>query len=245
MLKQHHDELLTDYKNVNVTEIKVSKKYFFLKMRKKIKKYVKKCEICAKTKKTRKFKSLLQSLEVLNKSWQSMTMNFITDLLKSENSITRISYDEILVMIDRFLKMTKFISVRNKQTVKQLTYVLVKKLIVTEEVSESIVFNKDKLFVSKFWTILIIKLKIKKKIFTAFYSQTDEQTKRLNQTLKQYLRTYINKKQNDWVELLFTTQLIYNNTIIKTVNLYLRKIQTKRKDNLFVAEKKSRNIAAD
>ena len=41
------------------------------------------------------------------------------------------------------------------------------------------------------------KLKIKKKMFTAFYSQIDEQTERLNQTLKQYLRTYINKKQND------------------------------------------------
>ena len=68
MLKQHHDKLLTDHKNVNVTWIKVLKKYFFLKMRKKIKKYVKKCEVCAKTKKTRQFESSLQSLEVSNKS---------------------------------------------------------------------------------------------------------------------------------------------------------------------------------
>ena len=82
-------------------------------------------------------------------------------------------------------------------------------------------------------------------MFIAFYSQTDKQTKRLNQTLKQYLRAYINKKQNNWVELLFTTQLIYNNTIIKTLNLYFRKIQTKRKDNLFVVEEKSGNIVAN
>ena len=45
VLKENHDELLTDYKNVNVTWIKVSKKYFFSKMRKKIKKYVKKCKV--------------------------------------------------------------------------------------------------------------------------------------------------------------------------------------------------------
>ena len=41
------------------------------------------------------------------------------------------------------------------------------------------------------------KLEIKRKIFTAFYSQTDEQIEQLNQTLKQYLRAYINEKQND------------------------------------------------
>ena len=43
----------------------------------------------------------------------------------------------------------------------------------------------------------MIKLDIKRKMFTAFHSQTDEQIKRLNQTLKQYLRTYINEKQNN------------------------------------------------
>ena len=165
---------------MNVTWIRVLKKYFFLKMRKKIKKYVKKCEVCAKTKKTRQAKSSLQSLKVSNKSWQSITMNFVTDFLKSKNSITQISYDEILVIIDRFSKMTKFISIKSRQTAKQLTYVLIKKLVITEEVSESIIFDRNKLFVSKFWTILIIKLEIKKKIFTAFHSQTDEQIERLN-----------------------------------------------------------------
>ena len=43
----------------------------------------------------------------------------------------------------------------------------------------------------------MIKLDIKKKMSTAFYSQTDKQIERLNQTLKQYLRAYINEKQNN------------------------------------------------
>ena len=79
-----------------------------------------------------------------------MTMNFITDFLKSKNLITQVSYDEILIMINRFSKITKFISIRSKQTAKQLTYVLIKKLVITEEILELIVFDKDKLFVSKF-----------------------------------------------------------------------------------------------
>ena len=79
-----------------------------------------------------------------------MIMNFITNLSESENSITKVSYDEILIMIDRFLKMTKFILVKSKQTAKQLTYVLIKKLVVTEKVLKSIVFNRNKFFVLKF-----------------------------------------------------------------------------------------------
>ena len=197
MLKQNHDELLTDYKDVNVTWIKVSKKYFFFKMRKKIKKYVKKCEVCVKTKKSRQSESSMQSLEISNKSWQSVTMNFITDLSEFMNSVIRVDYDEILVIVNRFLKMTKFVFVKSKQTTEQLTYVLIKELMITERMSEFIVFDRDKLFISKFWTTLMIKLEIKKKMFITFHSQTDEQIERLNQTLKQYLRAYINEKQNN------------------------------------------------
>ena len=79
-----------------------------------------------------------------------MTINFIIDLLKSKNSITQVSYNEILIMIDRFSKMIKFIFVKSRQTAEQLTYVFIKKLIITEKVLKSIIFDRDKLFVSKF-----------------------------------------------------------------------------------------------
>ena len=79
-----------------------------------------------------------------------MTINFITNFLEFENLITQVSYNEILVMINRFLKIIKFVSIKSKQTAEQLTYVLIKKLIVIEEILKSIVFDRDKLFVSKF-----------------------------------------------------------------------------------------------
>ena len=167
------------------------------------------------------------------------------NLSESVNSVTQVDYDEILVMMNKFSKITKFVFVKSKQTTEQLTYVLIKELMITEKVSEFIVFDRDKLFVSKFWTTLMIKLEIKKKMSTAFHSQTDEQIERLNQTLKQYLRAYINEKQNNWVELLSTTQLVYNNTSIKTMSLCLREVQTKRKDNLLVSEKRSKNVTVD
>ena len=77
-------------------------------------------------------------------------MNFITDLSESLNSINEIEYNEILIIIDRFIKAEKFISVQNHQSAEQLTYLIIRKLVVKEEVSESIVFDRDKLFISKF-----------------------------------------------------------------------------------------------
>ena len=77
-------------------------------------------------------------------------MNFITNLSESMNSVTQVDYDEILVIVNRFSKMTKFVSIKSKQTTEQLTYVLIKELMITEEVSEFIVFDRNKLFVSKF-----------------------------------------------------------------------------------------------
>ena len=88
VLKENHDKLLINHKSVNVTWIRVLKKYFFFKMREKIKKYVKKCEVCVKTKKSRQSESSMQSLEISNKSWQSVTMNFITNLSEFMNSVT-------------------------------------------------------------------------------------------------------------------------------------------------------------
>ena len=77
-------------------------------------------------------------------------MNFITNFSESMNSVTQVDYDEILVIINRFSKMTKFVSIKSKQTIEQLTYVLIKELMITEKVSEFIVFDRNKLFVLKF-----------------------------------------------------------------------------------------------
>ncbi len=49
-------------------------------------------------------------------------------------------------------------------------------------------------------------------MLTAYHSQTDEQSEQMNQTVKMYLRHYINKNQNNWVQLLLMTQFVYNNT---------------------------------
>ena len=72
-------------------------------------------------------------------------------------------------------------------------------------------------------------LDTKQTMSTFFHSQTNDQTKRMNQTLKIYLKIYCLNEEEDWVKLLFTTQMIINfsyNENMKTTSNELLREQT-------------------
>ena len=52
-------------------------------------------------------------------------------------------------------------------------------------------------------------MKVKRRLSTVFYSQTDDQIERQNQILKHYLRVFYNEQQNDWADLLFVAEYVY------------------------------------
>ena len=62
---------------------------------------------------------------------------------------------------------------------------------------DEIISDRDKLFISKFWTIIIALLGIKRKLSIVFYPQTNGQTERINQIIEAYLRYYVNYKQDN------------------------------------------------
>lgn len=68
-------------------------------MRKTVVEYVQACQVCQQAKtKHAKLLGLLQPLPVPTQAWQSVSLDFIEGLPKSN------SYDVLLVVIDRFTK---------------------------------------------------------------------------------------------------------------------------------------------
>ena len=61
-------------------------------------------------------------------------MNFIIKLSKSKNSFINVKYDLILVIIDRLIKQSHLISFRKKYTIKQLSFVVLNRLIRYHEI---------------------------------------------------------------------------------------------------------------
>ncbi len=121
-------------------------------------------------------------------------------------------FDSILTIVDRLTKYTMFISFKKTTTASVLMYIILQELINNHRLSKKFITDRDKLFTSKFWETLTAELEINHKMLTAYHSQTDKQSKQMNQMIKMYLRHYVNRNQNNWVQLLSMTQFAYNNT---------------------------------
>ena len=199
---------------------RISRIYYFSKIRKQIENIIRKCDICIWMKHRRhRLYELLKSFSTSNRAWKSIALNFIVKLSKSKKKVTRTMYDSILMITDRLIKYEYFLSYKKATFAENLTYTFLRTIVANHELSDEIISNRDKLFTSKFWKSLMNQLKIHHKLSTAYHSQMNEQTKRINQTLKQYLRCYINYRQNDWVQLLSIAQLTFNNTMTKVISM--------------------------
>ncbi len=115
LLKHHHDDELTRHFSIEWTLELVSHKYYWLKLAKDVKKYVFSCNICQRVK---MFKHCsydkMQTLPHSNSLWKKIIMNIITDLPSSKHSDS--VYDAILMIVDRYIKMTQYISISKTLT---------------------------------------------------------------------------------------------------------------------------------
>ena len=75
-------------------------------------------------------------------------MNFVTSLSLSKRQ--EIIYNSIFVIVDRYIKMTKYIFVIIRIDVVELAKVFFDKIVLRFETLASIVFDKESIFTSVF-----------------------------------------------------------------------------------------------
>jgi hypothetical protein len=162
-------------------------------MRKYVEEQISKCADCQRNKVVRyKPYGFIRSSRVLIGAWKSIALDFIVKLPLSKEALIRVTYDLILVVINRLTKYAYFIPYKEGSTAEELVYTFNRNIIANHGIPEEIISNRDKLFTSNFWKSLIDQLGIYQRISTVYHPQTDGQTERLNQILEQYLRFYVN-----------------------------------------------------
>ncbi len=104
LIRKAHDFLISDHSNMNRMLDLLRWSYCWLKMRTTIKRYIWNCYVCRRSKASRdRINELLKSLSIFEQRWQDISLNFIINLLKSDES------NAILTVIDRFSKEHHYI----------------------------------------------------------------------------------------------------------------------------------------
>ena len=91
---------------------------------------------------------LLQPLPIPHQIWDNLTMDFIEGLPKSNG------YDAILVVVDRLSKYAHFSPLKHPFTAKTVVALFVKDIVRLHDIPRTIISDRDKVFLSHFWTEL-------------------------------------------------------------------------------------------
>jgi transposase InsO family protein len=182
-------------------------------MTKEVKDYVSRCFECNRNKSSNNRKyGLLQPLPIPPRPWHSLSMDFISQLLVSNG------FDSILVIVDRFSKMSLFLRAKMISTSGDLAHLFIEHVYSKHGLPDNIVSDRGSLFVSSFWTSLCKQLQVTRNLSTAYHPESNGQTERVNQILKQYPRMYIPYQQDDWSKWLPLAEFAYNNSTHSSTN---------------------------
>jgi hypothetical protein len=147
---------------------------------------------------------LLQPLPIPEGVWRDLSMDFIEGLPKSEG------YSVILVVVDRLTKFAHFLPLKHPYTATTIAQVFMDSVVKLHGLLNSIVTNRDTIFISHFWKELFKLYKVNLHLSTAYHSQTDGQTERVNQCLKMFLRCSVQDSPKSWKSWLSLAELWYN-----------------------------------
>ncbi len=104
LIRKAYDLSISDHSDMNWTLNLLRWSYCWLKMRTMIKRYIQNCYVYCRSKASRDWiNELLKSLLILEQRWQNILLNFIIDLLKSNES------NAILTVINWLFKKRHYI----------------------------------------------------------------------------------------------------------------------------------------
>nr|GEV36521.1 reverse transcriptase domain-containing protein [Tanacetum cinerariifolium] len=115
------------------------------------------------------YPGLIQPLPIPERILKEISMDFIEKLPTSHGKSV------ILVLVDRIRKYAYFIPLTQPFTTSQVAQVFLDQVYKLHGLPESIVSDRDKVFLRNFWKALFAELKVKLKLSTAYHPQIDGQ----------------------------------------------------------------------
>jgi len=209
VMESEHDTKVAGHMGQDKTIELIRRNFWWPKMNERIIDFARSCPECQQNKASRHQPYGLSSpLELPYAPWQSIAMDFITELPMSDGC------DQLWVIINRFTKMAHFLPLRVAgKTAADLAVIFAREVWRYHGLPTDIVSDRDSRFTSETWKEFLRLLGIRSHMSTTFHPQTDGQTERLNQTIEAYLQAFVSREQDDWARLLPMAEFAYNNSI--------------------------------
>lgn len=213
LLREYHDSPVGGHAGDLKTYQRLAAEWYWLGMRKDVAGYVKRFHVCQQNKaSTLSPLGLLQPLPIPDKVWEDVSMDFIEGLPKS------VGWDSFLVVVDRLTKYEHFIPLKHPYTAQEVAQSFMKEVVRLHGIPSSIVSDRDKIFLSIFWSELFKLQGTHLRRSTAYHPETDGQTEVLNKGVESYLRCFVNGKPRSWASWLPWAEYCYNTAFHTATN---------------------------
>ena len=214
ILQEYHDSVIGGHSGIAKTVERICSTYYWPNMQKEIRRYVLCCPICQQAKtETKRPAGLLQPLPIPSQVWEDICMDFITALPPTHG------YTVILVVIDRLTKFAHFIALKRDFTSRLVAEAFVQNIIKLHGFPRSIVSDRDRVFISKFWKQLFKIQGTTLAMSSAYHPETDGQSEVLNKTLEMYLRCFCFENPRSWLAMLPWAQYWYNTAFHNSIKM--------------------------
>lgn len=179
--------------------------YYWPRMARHTKEFVRTCDICQKIKHRRHAPlGLVRAIPIPGKPFDVVSMDFIMDLPVSNE------FTAILVIVDKLTKYGIFIPTKKQVNEVETAQLFVDKVVAPYGVPRGVITDRDARWTGDFWKEVSAALSSKRHLTTSYHPQADGQTEILNQTLEVALRAYISSDRSNWSTLLPLFSLSYN-----------------------------------
>ncbi|GMF38401.1 unnamed protein product [Phytophthora fragariaefolia] len=182
LVHEYHDAPAGGHLGHEKTFAALSRDFFWPRMYKWIRKWVRSCEICQRVMPAASKQAPLRPLPIATSAWRSVSMDFIFGLPRDAKGRTG-----VLVFVDRFSKMVHLAPVAAEVTAYESAELFLDLVLRHHGLPEAIVSDRDPRFTSAFWTRLFALLATRLLMSTAVHPETDGQTELVNRVLEDVL----------------------------------------------------------
>ncbi|KAK8924154.1 hypothetical protein KSP39_PZI019727 [Platanthera zijinensis] len=205
LISEAHDTKIGGHSGITATTKRLEQYYYWPGLHNHVQTYIQHCDICQKGKDRNALPyGLLQPLPIPSRIWADISIDFITHLPKSKTFTT------ILVMVDRLSKGAHFAPLPAHYSAPIVAHTFWEHCGKLHGLPESIVSDRDTIFLSSFWLSFFKTNGTKLRFSSAYHPQTDGQTERVNRCINQFLRIFTHQHPAHWASLLSWAEYHYN-----------------------------------